>query len=287
MTLRSKKKANFWQRIRLKYRLSFLNENTLEEVFSFRLSQLSALLVTFGLMILFICIVIFTIVNTPLRNYLPGYLDVELKSQLVSSGMRLDSLTEQNERRELYIQNIRNILKGEIRYEEVVPLDSIVRFPTDSLLEKSDREKLFVAKFEEEEKYNLTILPSSLPSEGMLLYPPLRGVVTDRFDPDSGKFGIDIECARNALVAAPSDGVVIFSAYTLDAEHVLQIQHSNGLVSIYKYIGQPMKEIGEEIAGGSVIGMVANRTAESDKPHLYYELWHKSSPLNPEDYINF
>ena len=72
-------KKSFWHRMRFKYKLSFFNEGTLEEVWSFRLSRLSALatLVVFALILITVTSLI--IIKTPIRNYLPGYLDVEIR----------------------------------------------------------------------------------------------------------------------------------------------------------------------------------------------------------------
>ena len=39
---KNRNKKSFWRRIRFKYKLSVINEGTLEEVWTFRLSQLSA-----------------------------------------------------------------------------------------------------------------------------------------------------------------------------------------------------------------------------------------------------
>ncbi|MDR2389791.1 MAG: M23 family peptidase, partial [Tannerellaceae bacterium] len=42
---RKKDFQTFWHQLRFKYKLSFINEGTLEEVWSFRMSQLSAIVV--------------------------------------------------------------------------------------------------------------------------------------------------------------------------------------------------------------------------------------------------
>ena len=74
-------KKSFWHRIRFKYKLSFFNEGTLEEVWSFRLSQLSAFAMLALFAFLLIAFTAFIIIKTPIRNYLPGYLDVEVRKE--------------------------------------------------------------------------------------------------------------------------------------------------------------------------------------------------------------
>lgn len=287
MNRRNNKNKNFWQKIRFKYKLIILNESTLEDIFTIRISQLTAFLAGLLLAVLFVFFVVFLILATPLRNYLPGYLNAELRTELVENRMRLDSLTEQNLRRSIYLDNIRAILKGEVVYDSVAPMDSLVIIPPDSLPTKSKREQQYVARFAEEEKYNLTILTQNAPAEGLIFYPPVKGVIAKGFDPANNITGIEILCARNASVTTPLEGTVIFTGYTVNDGYVMQIQHNDGYISVFKNLHQPLKQVNQRVAGGNLIGMMAKGDATEAQPKLYYELWHKGIALNPENYINF
>ena len=89
---RKNNKKSFWHRIRFKYKLSFFNETTLEEVWSFRLSQLSAFLSLALFAFFLIAVTALIIIKTPIRNYLPGYLDVEIRKEIMQNALRADSL---------------------------------------------------------------------------------------------------------------------------------------------------------------------------------------------------
>ena len=90
--MRQRNTKSFWHRIRFKYKLSFINEGTLEEVWSFRLSQLSAF-VTLALFACFlIAVTALIIITTPIRNYLPGYLEVVVRKAFVDNAIRADCL---------------------------------------------------------------------------------------------------------------------------------------------------------------------------------------------------
>ena len=103
--MRQRKTKSFWHRIRFKYKLSFINEGTLEEVWSFRLSKLSAF-VTLALFACFlIAVTALIIITTPIRNYLPGYLDVEVRKEIVENALRADSLERMVAIHELYLSN--------------------------------------------------------------------------------------------------------------------------------------------------------------------------------------
>ena len=100
----------FWHKIKFKYKLTIINENTLEEVVGIHVSKLNGLSV-----LLSVCTVIFLIAAaiiafTPLRNYLPGYMNSEVRSQIVANALRADSLQAALERQSRYVMNIQDIL---------------------------------------------------------------------------------------------------------------------------------------------------------------------------------
>ena len=105
-------KKSFWHRIRFKYKLSFFNEGTLEEVWSFRLSQLSAFAMLALFAFLLIAFTAFIIIKTPIRNYLPGYLDVEVRKEIMQNALRADSLERMIQIQSLYLNNVAGVLSG-------------------------------------------------------------------------------------------------------------------------------------------------------------------------------
>ena len=110
-----KRKKSFWKDIRFKYKLTILNENTLEEVAKLRVSKFNGLSVLFTILFLIFFIVSCILVFTPLRNYLPGYLNSEVRAEIVNNALRLDSLQEIVAKQNLYITNIQDIFRGEVK----------------------------------------------------------------------------------------------------------------------------------------------------------------------------
>ena len=68
---------------------------------------------------------------------------------------------------------------------------------------------------------------------------------------------------------------------------VIQIQHDNNLVSIYKHNSELLKKIGNHVIAGEAIAIIGNSGELTSGPHLHFELWHNGTPINPEDYIAF
>ena len=106
------KGEKWYKKLRDKYRLVISNEDTFEEELSFRLSRLNVFIVTGAIVILLIVATTFLIAFTPLREYIPGYTDVNLRKKVINLQKMTDSLQTVFNQKNLYIQNIRNIIEG-------------------------------------------------------------------------------------------------------------------------------------------------------------------------------
>ena len=107
------------------------------------------------------------------------------------------------------------------------------------------------------------------------------GVVCSKFP------NIDIAAKEDAPVKSVLDGKVISASYTLETGYVIEVQHKNDLVSIYKHNSKLLKKPGNFVKAGEVIAFVGNTGTLSSGPHLHFELWHDGRSLNPKDYIVF
>lgn len=281
-------KLSFWKRIRFKYKLSFINENTLEEVWSFRLSQLSVFISLGVFAFSLVAFTAFIIIMTPIRNYLPGYLDVEVRKEIVQNALRADSLERMIEIQNLYLKNVTGIISGTIELDSIREIDSLARVDADFEIPRSPEEEEYVKNFEQEEKYNLTVLNiNPLPMDGLFFYKPVNGVISSHYQADIHHFGVDIAAASKESVLATLDGTVMYAGYDPNQGNVIQLQHKNGFVSVYKHNELLLKEPGEQVVAGEAIALVGNTEKLSTGPHLHFELWYNGKPVNPEDFIVF
>ncbi len=281
-------KKSFWHRIRFKYKLSFLDETTLEEVWSLRLSKFSAFttLMVFACMLILITSLI--IIKTPIRNYLPGYLDVEVRNEIIENALRADSLERMISIQSLYLENIAGILSGTTDLDSIRRIDTLARIDAGYEIPRSRKEKDFVKTFEEEEKYNLTVLgPNPTPTDGVFFYKPVNGVISSHYNAKSHHYGVDLVAAPKESVLTTLEGTVVFTGFDPNVGNVIQVQHKNGFLSVYKHNELLLKEIGDHVAAGEAIALVGNTGKMSTGPHLHFELWYKGAPVNPEEYIAF
>ncbi len=277
----------FWHNIKFKYKLTIINENTLEEVVGIHVSKLNGLSVLLSACTVIFLIAAAIIAFTPLRNYLPGYMNSEVRSQIVTNALRADSLQAALERQSRYVMNIQDILSGQVKADTVQSIDSLTNLRAEKLMERSKKEEEFRKQYEEKERYNLTAVTDVRDAAGLIFYRPLRGVMSAGFNPEKRHFGIDLTASPNESILAALDGTVIMAAYTAEWGYVIQIQHPQNFISVYKHCGSLMKREGEQVKGGEVIALVGKSTEDGDQPHLHFELWHRGNPTNPEKYVVF
>ncbi|MDR1160728.1 MAG: M23 family metallopeptidase, partial [Tannerellaceae bacterium] len=224
---------SFWYRMRFKYKLSFFNEGTLEEVWSFRMSRLTAVSVFAVFALLLITVTSLIIITTPIRNYLPGYLDVEVRKEIMQTALRADSLERVLAIHALYLENVAGLLTGTMPLDSIREIDSLAHANANYEIPRSQKEVDFVRTFEEEEKYNLTTLnPNHTPTDAVFFYKPVNGIVSAHYEADIRHYGVDVVAAPKESVLATLDGTVVFTGFDPQFGNVIQLQHKNGFISI-------------------------------------------------------
>src|SRR6476620_9366644 len=113
------KRKRIKKKLFTKNRLVILNEDTLEEIFSLRLTLMNVFVVATSGAILIIFITTLIIAFTPLREYIPGYASSKLRKEATELSLKSDSLTTALKRNEAYQQAIIKVLNGELEYEKV------------------------------------------------------------------------------------------------------------------------------------------------------------------------
>ena len=65
-----------------------------------------------------------------------------------------------------------------------------------------------------------------------------------------------------------------FACFDSNSGNVIQVQHRNGFLSIYKHNELLLKEVGDRVIAGEAIALVGNTGKLSTGPHLHFELWY-------------
>ena len=89
-----------------------MNDDTYEEVVTFKLSRLSVYIVLSTIFVLLTGLTVALIVFTPLRMYIPGYGDVNATAELRELKLKVDSLEQAMNNDDRYLENVKNVLQG-------------------------------------------------------------------------------------------------------------------------------------------------------------------------------
>lgn len=287
MARKEKRTKKIRKKLLHKYRLVVLNEDTFEERFSFKLNRLNVFVFSTIFTVILIGFTTLFIAFTPLREYIPGYSSTTLKKKATALAFKTDSLQRVVTINEQYVASIRKVLSGDVKE---------VNFNKDSILEAAQRDVFEVSqipskadsilrnKVAQEDKYN----PLKGTSEvNFVLFAPVKGTISDGYDPKNKHFAVDIVTTKDAPVKATADGTVIFAEWTAETGYVIILKHKNNLISVYKHNASLNKEQGELIKEGEIIATVGNTGEFSTGPHLHFELWSDGYPTNPTNFIDF
>ena len=239
--MKKKGRKAFWRNIKFKYKLTVINENTLEEVIGIHVSKLNGFSVLLAACTVIFLLAAIIIVFTPLRNYLPGYMNSEVRSQVVTNALKADSLVETLERQNRYIMNIQDIFSGKVDVDTVQSIDSLTTIRTEELMNRSKEEDDFRRKYEERERAAAVAGTDDHTLPDLLFFRPTRGMVVKDFAPSRHHYGVDMAASVDESVLAALDGTVMLVVQTADSGVLIQIQHEQNFISVYKHCGPSRK----------------------------------------------
>ena len=113
------------KRLQNRYRLVVMNDDTYEEVVTFKLSRLSVYITLSTIFVLLTGLIVALIVFTPLRLYIPGYGEINATKELRELKMRTDSLEQAVRYKDQYLNNLKNVLEGNVPMKQDTTLLTI------------------------------------------------------------------------------------------------------------------------------------------------------------------
>src|SRR5687768_9530767 len=102
------------KRLRNRYRLVVMNDDTYEEVVTFRLSRLSVYIGLSTVFVLLVGLTVALIVFTPLKYYIPGYGSAKIGREYRQLKYVTDSLEHELGYQAQYIDQIKKVLSGDV-----------------------------------------------------------------------------------------------------------------------------------------------------------------------------
>lgn len=288
----SKDRKQFFKKLKNKYRLVIINDNTFDERFSAYLSPMNVISGVALVFIFIALIVVGVVAFTPLREFIPGYSDTQTRLNALNASIKADSLEKEQMVYQQYFSNLGNILSGTIGegqdtltnvsegavYEG---LDFSVSIEDSILREEIESQERFALSEQNIDREKVIGLPA------VLFFAPIKGQVSSEFDRSIQHYGVDVTAGAGEAIKAVYDGVVLFASYTYDGGYVVQIQHPDNLISVYKHNSVLLKQVGDQVKAGETVAIIGNSGELTDGPHLHFELWHKGTPIDPLNFISF
>ncbi len=227
---------------------------------------------------------------TSLREYIPGYSDIATQQRVLYLTRKTDSLSKALQKQITYLHALNMALYGHSPFSSPVHSpdlsDSLSTEPiphVDELIPDSV-EIEFQRRFENSLLRSLQSFNNK--QHSLLFFPPVEiGYLTAGFDPSIRHYAIDLATPKNAIIRSVAAGRVVFQGYSPQFGNIIIVQHSGGLLSIFKHCASILAKEGTFVKPGMPIATVGSTGELSTGPHLHFELWMDGVPIDPTWFI--
>jgi murein DD-endopeptidase MepM/ murein hydrolase activator NlpD len=281
------------ERVKHPYRLVVMNNDTFEEVGSYKLTLLNIYIILSSIVMMVAIFVVLAIIFTPAKRFIPGYGDVSAQSEMKKIYESLDSIEYYANATDTYQESIQRVLTGNSQTAPDEIPEDLTR-DTEFSIEVSEEEMrlrdevaLETLNQKNKQSKNINTSPNDKPLEQLYFTSPLSGDVSAGFMPEKKHLGIDILAPKGTPIKSVLDGYVVMSDWTRETGQTIGIQHANNVVTFYKHNSTLLKKAGEFVKAGEAIAVIGNTGDLTDGPHLHFELWYKGQAVDPAEYVRF
>jgi len=225
---------------------------------------------------------------TPLGSLLYNEKDNEIHESVVKLGTKVKALKDSLDVRDRQLNDIKQVLLVGADTTFNVPGNMAKAEPAEPKVRQPMMQDVAQDPYDDYEVISKNEMVFSRILDKAPSFPapfPVKGTQTRGYQAENGHYGIDIAATQHEAVHAVADGAVINKTWTVSYGYVMYIQHSGGFISVYKHCNELLKDEGDIVVRGEVIGTVGNTGVLSSGPHLHFELWKNGIPLNPNLYL--
>lgn len=261
-----------------------LDENDPDASNTFKLTSFDV--IKTGIIVAVIAI-IFTVTIffiTPLSSIYQQQIDDRFRDEVIAINERVEALQDSLYAREVQLNDLKEFLRTVPDTSFAINSD-IVEY-TDPVNQSSTwRGSVSVPTFNMLNENQ--IISSSKLARGpdFPSFYPIDGILSQDFSTDNGHFGIDLAANTNTEFRSIADGTVVNTGWTINYGYVIYVQHSDGIMSVYKHGARLLKEQGDVVLKGDLLGLVGNSGVLSSGSHLHLEIWKNGVPQNPLMYL--
>ena len=225
-------------------RLMISDDKTHQHLFKLHFTRTGFVVGAVSGTIVFATLIFIIIAYTPLKTFIPGYPDARSKRAAIQNAIRIDSLENVIYRWELYSENLKRVMEGEdpLKIDSLIN-DGIKNNSAADMKKLAERDSILREHVRQEEEFGISDRDKrNLPIEGLHFFTPLKGVISEGYDPAVHPF-VDITAPSGSVVKATLDGTVIYAGWSEEAGYTIQLQHDGDIVSIYKHNEKLLKHL--------------------------------------------
>lgn len=250
---------------------------------TFKLRSIDVIIIGTVVAVISITLTIAIFFVTPLSSIYQKQIDDRFRDQVISINRRVEALQDSLHARDVQLNDLKEFIRTVPDTNFVVSSDFVSE--AEPAAQNSWNEPAMVPTFEmlnQNEIISSTRLSSApdFPS-----FYPIEGTLTQEFSSEEGHYGIDIAANSNTEFRSIADGTVMNTGWTINYGYVIYVQHSDGIISIYKHGARLLKEQGDVVMKGDLLGLVGNSGVLSSGSHLHLEIWKNGVPQNPQMYL--
>lgn len=239
----------------------------------------------YATLLVVVVITLVLVMFTPLSQFLYSTKDADLRSRVIEVSKKVKTLQDSLGARDTQLEQMKNVIasdtdtsfaisahnatSGTAAKSSDMELNGFKPVPVNELI--TENEVIFSELFAHAPEF---------PTEY-----PMDGTLTRGFEPQNGHYGIDIATKQGTSFKAIADGAIVSQNWTLNFGFVIQVQHNNGILTIYKHASSISKSIGDVIEKGDQLGTVADVGVLSSGSHLHLEVWKNGIPQDPNAYL--
>jgi murein DD-endopeptidase MepM/ murein hydrolase activator NlpD len=279
-----KRIALFFENLRRKMRIVGMDPVSYEEHWQFTGTPINFIYMIIGALLLTSFVTYLLIAHTFLREYIIGETGEEQLQRALEAEERALAAEEKLDKEIAYWQNYRDRIEDE--FAPVAAADSIANrsFNPDTIrFERSAADSALREKIESQ--------GAGTPGKAVtlhsawLFYAPALGEVVQHQDLNANRFGTTVKVDKNAIIHAALDGTVVFCGWTGSGGLEIHIQHTDGLMTMYRNNATALVSTGSRVRTGAPLATVSDDGTGSAR--IAFELWQHGRPLDPEKYIIF
>ncbi|TVR30231.1 MAG: hypothetical protein EA390_08640 [Balneolaceae bacterium] len=262
-----------------------LDEHNPDGSSSFKLRSID--IIKIGLLVVLISVII-TIVMffaTPLGSLYQHQQDLSLRNNVLEISERVASLQDSLASRDMQLQDMREVLRTS--RDTVFNVQHRADFtdngsqggmgragssPSINAYEMLSQNEIILSG----RMGNVPDFPANY---------PISGTLTQEYSSEKGHYGIDIAARPGTEFRALADGTVVNSGWRINYGYVIYLQHSDGIMSVYKHGAKITKQKGDFVLKGDILGKIGDRGVLSSGSHLHLEIWRNGVPQNPKMYL--